>query len=434
MQALARETGSLAAARRLPRARRRRRRTSATRRCCCAPTATIAAIYRKIHLFDVDVPGGMRFRESESIEAGDDARRRRDAVGPLGLTICYDLRFPELYRALVGAGRAPAGRAVGVHARDRQGSLARAAARARHREPGLRLRARAVRAPRRQPAQLGPRHGRRSRGAPCSPSAATTTASRSRASTSPTRTRCGRACPASRIARCGVIVQRAPRRFDLVVIGSGPAGEKGAAQAAYFGKKVALVEKAPALGGASVHTGTLPSKTLRETALYVTGFQRRSLYGMTLEVDRDASLRQLMGRLRVVTEQQVAQIERNMRPPRRDDRVAGARPSSEPERDRRRAPRGRRRRDAPAARALLPGRARQLAAPPAGRALRRSRRRGLGHDPRSRSDSAVSRRRRRRRHRLRVRLPLRGARHGDHRHRGARQPAAAGSTARCRRA
>jgi NAD(P) transhydrogenase len=103
-----------------------------------------------------------------------------------------------------------------------------------------------------------------------------------------------------------------PEPFDLVVIGSGPAGEKGAAQAAYFGKKVALVEKAPALGGASVHTGTLPSKTLRETALYMTGFQRRRLYGMSLEVDKDASLRQLMGRLRTVTEQQVAQIDRNM--------------------------------------------------------------------------------------------------------------------------
>src|SRR3954470_22378377 len=103
-----------------------------------------------------------------------------------------------------------------------------------------------------------------------------------------------------------------PLSYDLIVIGSGPAGEKGAAQAAYFGKRVALVEKAPALGGASVHTGTLPSKTLRETALYITGFQRRRLYGMTLEVDRATSLRQLMGRLRAVTDQQVAQIERNM--------------------------------------------------------------------------------------------------------------------------
>jgi NAD(P) transhydrogenase len=100
--------------------------------------------------------------------------------------------------------------------------------------------------------------------------------------------------------------------FDLIVVGSGPAGEKGAAQAAYFGKRVALVEKSAALGGASVHTGTLPSKTLRETALYLTGFQHRRLYGMTLEVDRDASLRQLMGRIRTVTDLQVAQIDRSM--------------------------------------------------------------------------------------------------------------------------
>src|SRR5882757_4004064 len=101
-------------------------------------------------------------------------------------------------------------------------------------------------------------------------------------------------------------------QFDLVVIGSGPAGEKGAVQAAYFGKKVALVEKAREVGGACVHTGTLPSKTLREAALYVTGFQRRNLYGMTLDIDRDASLRQLMGRLHAVTGQQVAQIARNL--------------------------------------------------------------------------------------------------------------------------
>jgi NAD(P) transhydrogenase len=101
-------------------------------------------------------------------------------------------------------------------------------------------------------------------------------------------------------------------RFDLVVIGSGPAGEKGAAQAAYFGKRVALVERAPAVGGASVHTGTLPSKTLREAALYLTGFHKRELYGMTLDFDRQASVRRLMGRLRAVTAGQVAQILRNL--------------------------------------------------------------------------------------------------------------------------
>jgi NAD(P) transhydrogenase len=68
--------------------------------------------------------------------------------------------------------------------------------------------------------------------------------------------------------------------FDLVVIGSGPAGEKGAAQAAYFGKRVALVERGPNLGGAGVNTGTVPSKTLRESALYFSGLRQRGLYGI----------------------------------------------------------------------------------------------------------------------------------------------------------
>jgi pyruvate/2-oxoglutarate dehydrogenase complex dihydrolipoamide dehydrogenase (E3) component len=71
-------------------------------------------------------------------------------------------------------------------------------------------------------------------------------------------------------------------KYDLIVIGSGPAGEKGAAQAAYFGKKVALIEKASALGGAAANTGTLPSKTLRETALYLSGFRQRGLHGVSL--------------------------------------------------------------------------------------------------------------------------------------------------------
>src|SRR5215831_4101975 len=100
-------------------------------------------------------------------------------------------------------------------------------------------------------------------------------------------------------------------RFDLVVLGSGPGGEKGAAQAAYFGRRVALVERAPEVGGASVHTGTLPSKTLRETALYLTGFRRRELYGMSLRLDRKKSLRQLVGRLKDVTDRQTRQIHRN---------------------------------------------------------------------------------------------------------------------------
>jgi NAD(P) transhydrogenase len=99
--------------------------------------------------------------------------------------------------------------------------------------------------------------------------------------------------------------------FDLVVLGSGPAGEKGAAQAAYFGRRVALIERAE-IGGASVHTGTLPSKTLRETALYLTGFRRRELYGMSVRLDRKKSVRQLVHRLHDVVNEQMRQIARNL--------------------------------------------------------------------------------------------------------------------------
>jgi deaminated glutathione amidase len=68
------------------------------------PGGAVVAVYRKIHLFDVDVPGGKRYRESESIEPGDEAVVVQTPWGGLGLSICYDLRFPELYRALAGRG------------------------------------------------------------------------------------------------------------------------------------------------------------------------------------------------------------------------------------------------------------------------------------------------------------------------------------------
>jgi NAD(P) transhydrogenase len=93
--------------------------------------------------------------------------------------------------------------------------------------------------------------------------------------------------------------------YDLVVIGSGPAGEKGAAQAAYFGKRVALVEAEPVLGGAAANTGTLPSKTLRETSLVLSGLRARGLYGVDLSLRREASVADLLYR-----EQQVVAVER----------------------------------------------------------------------------------------------------------------------------
>jgi predicted amidohydrolase len=68
------------------------------------PSGAVRARYRKIHLFDVDVPGGQRFRESESIAPGDQTVVAETPWGGLGLSICYDLRFPELYRRLSAAG------------------------------------------------------------------------------------------------------------------------------------------------------------------------------------------------------------------------------------------------------------------------------------------------------------------------------------------
>ncbi|HAC81799.1 MAG: Si-specific NAD(P)(+) transhydrogenase [Candidatus Binatia bacterium] len=69
------------------------------------------------------------------------------------------------------------------------------------------------------------------------------------------------------------------RHFDLAVIGSGPAGQKGAINAAKMGKKVAIVDREVMLGGACTHTGTIPSKTLREAVLYLSGFRQRAFYG-----------------------------------------------------------------------------------------------------------------------------------------------------------
>ena len=77
-------------------------------------------------------------------------------------------------------------------------------------------------------------------------------------------------------------------QFDMVVVGSGPAGEKAAAQAAYFGKRVAIVEHAPVPGGEMV-SGAITTKAMREAALYLTGFTRHEVYGVSLDLDPQAS-------------------------------------------------------------------------------------------------------------------------------------------------
>ena len=101
--------------------------------------------------------------------------------------------------------------------------------------------------------------------------------------------------------------------FDLVVIGAGPAGEKGAVQAAYFGHKVLVVEKAPEPGGAAVHTGTLPSKTLRETALYLSGYRARDMYGVSVKLeDRHAAVPRLIARKDAIASGESARIRQNL--------------------------------------------------------------------------------------------------------------------------
>jgi len=100
--------------------------------------------------------------------------------------------------------------------------------------------------------------------------------------------------------------------YDLVVIGSGPAGEKGGAQAAYFNKKVALVERAPHVGGAGINTGTVPSKTLRETALYFSGLRQRGLYGIDYSLKEGLNISDFMYREKIVVENEWHIIQRNL--------------------------------------------------------------------------------------------------------------------------
>jgi NAD(P) transhydrogenase len=103
--------------------------------------------------------------------------------------------------------------------------------------------------------------------------------------------------------------------YDLVVIGSGPGGQKAAIAAGKLGKKVAVVECGHMLGGVCVNTGTIPSKTLREAVLYLTGFALRDLYGASYRVKSEITIADLMARTQHVVGREVqvvrAQLLRN---------------------------------------------------------------------------------------------------------------------------
>jgi NAD(P) transhydrogenase len=102
--------------------------------------------------------------------------------------------------------------------------------------------------------------------------------------------------------------------YDLIVIGSGPAGEKGAAQAAFFGKSVALIEREPVVGGACVNTGTIPSKTLRESALHLSGFRQRGFREGSIDLTVNAiTVADFMYRKDRVVAHEWKRIEDNLR-------------------------------------------------------------------------------------------------------------------------
>lgn len=81
-----------------------------------------------------------------------------------------------------------------------------------------------------------------------------------------------------------------PKTYDLIVIGGGPAGLNGVTTACILGKSVALVDRHHELGGAGANTGTVPSKTLRETAVALSGLRSRDLYGVDLSIRREATV------------------------------------------------------------------------------------------------------------------------------------------------
>ena len=97
--------------------------------------------------------------------------------------------------------------------------------------------------------------------------------------------------------------------YDLIVIGSGPAGRRAAVQAAKLGRQVLVVEGRRRVGGVSVHTGTIPSKTLRETALNLSGWRERGFYGSSYRVKKEISGDDLGIRLAKTLEHEVDVLE-----------------------------------------------------------------------------------------------------------------------------
>ena len=102
-------------------------------------------------------------------------------------------------------------------------------------------------------------------------------------------------------------------QYDLVVIGSGPAGQKAAIQAAKINKKVAIIERGQEIGGVALHTGTIPSKTLREAVMYLSGYDQRGLYGKSYRLKQDVTMDDLMQRVAITINQETEVISDQLR-------------------------------------------------------------------------------------------------------------------------
>lgn len=100
--------------------------------------------------------------------------------------------------------------------------------------------------------------------------------------------------------------------YDLLVIGTGPSGQKAAVQGAKAGKRVAIVEKRHSVGGVCVNTGTIPSKTLREAALYLSGFRERNIYGASYRVKQRIAMEDLVFRCDYVMRNEMEVIKHQM--------------------------------------------------------------------------------------------------------------------------
>jgi NAD(P) transhydrogenase len=99
------------------------------------------------------------------------------------------------------------------------------------------------------------------------------------------------------------------QRYDLIVIGSGPAGRRAAIQAAKLNRSVLVIDRGRRIGGVSVHTGTIPSKTLRETVLNLSGWRERSFYGLAYRVKKEISAADLLKRLHITLNHEVEVLE-----------------------------------------------------------------------------------------------------------------------------